>query len=64
MCQDASRNADEVIEHLAGLVGAKVTVTLEAEVHEPRIREGITEALNYILNSNVMDWHVAIRNTG
>jgi hypothetical protein len=27
--RDASRIADEVIAHLSGLVGAKVTVTLE-----------------------------------
>lgn len=29
--RDASRIADEVISHLAGLVGAKVRVTLEVE---------------------------------
>ena len=29
--RDASRIADEVIAHLVGLVGAKVTVTLEIE---------------------------------
>jgi len=33
--RDASRIADEVIAHLAGLVGAKVTVTLEVEVEIP-----------------------------
>jgi predicted AAA+ superfamily ATPase len=33
--RDASRVADEVITHLAGLVGAEVTVTLEIEAHVP-----------------------------
>jgi len=33
--RDASRIADEVISHLAGLVGAKVTVTLEVEAESP-----------------------------
>jgi predicted AAA+ superfamily ATPase len=33
--RDASRIADEVIAHLAGLVGAKVTVTLEVEADIP-----------------------------
>ncbi len=33
--RDASRIADEVIAHLAGLVGAKVTVTLEIEAQIP-----------------------------
>ncbi len=33
--RDASRIADEVISHLAGLVGAKVTVTLEIEAEVP-----------------------------
>jgi predicted AAA+ superfamily ATPase len=33
--RDASRIADEVIGHLAGLVGAKVTVTLEVEAVIP-----------------------------
>lgn len=33
--RDASRIADEVIAHLAGLVGAQVTVTLEIEAHLP-----------------------------
>ncbi|MDR3567189.1 MAG: Swt1 family HEPN domain-containing protein [Syntrophobacteraceae bacterium] len=33
--RDASRIADEVIAHLAGLVGAKVTVTLEVEAEIP-----------------------------
>jgi hypothetical protein len=32
---DASRIADEVIVHLSGLVGAKVTVTLEVEAEIP-----------------------------
>ena len=33
--RDASRIADEVITHLAGLVGAKVTVTLEIDAEIP-----------------------------
>ena len=33
--RDASRVADEVISHLAGLVGAKVRVTLEVEAQMP-----------------------------
>ena len=33
--RDASRIADEVIAHLSGLVGAKVTVTLEIEAEVP-----------------------------
>ena len=33
--RDASRIADEVIAHLAGLVGAEVTVTLEIEAKIP-----------------------------
>jgi hypothetical protein len=33
--RDASRIADEVIAHLAGLIGAKVTVTLEVEAEIP-----------------------------
>ncbi|MDE0449327.1 MAG: hypothetical protein OXH96_21875 [Spirochaetaceae bacterium] len=33
--RDASQIADEVIAHLAGLIGAKVTVTLEVEAEIP-----------------------------
>ena len=33
--RDASRIADEVISHLSGLVGAKVTVTLEIHAEVP-----------------------------
>ena len=33
--RDASQIADEVIAHLSGLVGAKVTVTLEIEAEVP-----------------------------
>ena len=33
--RDASRIADEVISHLSGLVGAKVTVTLEISAKVP-----------------------------
>ncbi len=32
---DASQIADEVISHLAGLVGAKVSVTLDIEAEIP-----------------------------
>ncbi len=35
MGRDASRIADEVIAHLGGLVGAKVTVTLEISADIP-----------------------------
>jgi hypothetical protein len=33
--RDASKIADEVVAHLAGLVGAKVEVTLEVEAEIP-----------------------------
>ena len=33
--RDASQVADEVISHLSGLIGAKVTVTLEIEAEVP-----------------------------
>ena len=33
--RDASQVADEVIAHLSGLMGAKVTVTLEIEAEVP-----------------------------
>lgn len=33
--RDASKIAEEVISHLAGLVGAKVTVLLDIEVSAP-----------------------------
>ncbi|MDY0169652.1 MAG: hypothetical protein RBS80_24125, partial [Thermoguttaceae bacterium] len=33
--RDASRIADEVISHLSGLIGAKVTVTLEVQAEIP-----------------------------
>ena len=35
MGRDASRIADEVVAHLSGLVGAKVTVTLEIDASIP-----------------------------
>ena len=35
--RDAIRVADEVISHLTGLVGAKVTVTLEIEAEIPPV---------------------------
>lgn len=33
--RDASRIADEVISHLVGLVGTRVTVTIEVEAEIP-----------------------------
>jgi hypothetical protein len=33
--RDAGRIADEVIAHLAGLLGSKITVTLEIEAEVP-----------------------------
>jgi hypothetical protein len=33
--RDASRVSDEVIVHLSGLIGAKVTVTLEVQAEIP-----------------------------
>ena len=35
MGRNASQIADEVISHLSGLIGAKVTVTLEIEAEVP-----------------------------
>ena len=40
--RDASRIADEVIAHLAGLVGARVTVTIEIEAEIPAAARQIT----------------------
>ena len=37
--RDANRIADEVIAHLSGLVGARVTVTLEVEAEIPSGRQ-------------------------
>ena len=39
--RDASRIADEVIAHLAGLVGANVKVTLEIEAECLRVRRSM-----------------------
>jgi predicted AAA+ superfamily ATPase len=47
--RDASRIADEVISHLAGLVGAKVKVTLEIEVEAP---SGVPENVVRIVTEN------------
>ncbi|NLO28672.1 MAG: hypothetical protein GX113_10945, partial [Actinobacteria bacterium] len=46
---DASRIADEVIAHLAGLVGAEVTVTLEVEAEVPA---GVPENVVRIVTEN------------
>ncbi len=35
-CRDAGNFAEEVISHLAGLVGAEVTSTLEIEANMPK----------------------------
>ena len=47
--RDASRIADEVIAHLAGQIGAEVTVTLEIEV---RLRDSATEQLVRTVTEN------------
>jgi hypothetical protein len=47
--RDASRIADEVISHLAGLVGAKVTVTLEIDTEIPG---GVPEQVVRIVTEN------------
>ena len=47
--RDAGRVADEVIAHLAGLVGAKVTVTLEIEAEVPT---GVPERVERIVTAN------------
>lgn len=47
--RDASRIADEVIAHLAGLVGAEVTVTLEVEAEVPA---GVPENVVRIVTEN------------
>ena len=39
--RDASRVAEEVIAHLTGLVGAKVTVTLEVEAEIPGVSDHV-----------------------
>lgn len=49
MGRDASRIAEEVISHLAGLVGAKVTVTLEIEAQLP---EGASDHLVRTVTEN------------
>jgi predicted AAA+ superfamily ATPase len=47
--RDASRIADEVISHLAALVGAKVKVTLEIEADLP---EGLSDTVTRIVLEN------------
>ena len=47
--RDAGRIADEVIAHLSGLVGAKVTVTLEIEAEVP---EGVPDNVIRTVSEN------------
>jgi hypothetical protein len=47
--RDAGRIADEVIAHLAGQVGAEVTVTMEIEV---RLPDGASDQLVRIVTEN------------
>src|SRR6266478_1280329 len=47
--RDASRIADEVIAHLAGQVGAEVTVTLEIEATHPN---GASDQIVRIVTEN------------
>ena len=47
--RDASRIADEVLAHLAGQVGAEVTVTLEIEVTLP---DGASEQIVRTVTEN------------
>ena len=47
--RDASRVADEVVSHLAGLVGARVKVTLEIEAEAPT---GVPERVVRIVTEN------------
>jgi hypothetical protein len=47
--RDASRIAEEVIAHLAGLVGARVTVTLDIEVQTPA---GVPDNVVSIVSEN------------
>ena len=49
MGRDASQIADEVIAHLAGLVGANVTVTLEIEAE---ISDGAPEQVVRTVTEN------------
>ncbi len=49
MGRDAGRIADEVIAHLAGLVGAKVTVALEIEATAP---SGVPDQVVRIVTEN------------
>ena len=46
---DASQIADEVISHLAGLVGSNVRVTLEIKAHVP---DGVSESVVRIVTEN------------
>ena len=47
--RDASRIADEVIVHLSGLVGAKVTITLEIEAEIP---SGVSDQVVRVVTEN------------
>jgi hypothetical protein len=47
--RDAGRIAEEIIAHLAGLVGSKVTVTLEIEASMP---EGVPENIVRTVTEN------------
>jgi hypothetical protein len=47
--RDASRIADEVVSHLASLVGAKVKVTLEIEADLP---DGVSDTVTRIVLEN------------
>ncbi len=47
--RDAGRIADEVVAHLAGLVGAKITVTLEIEANVPN---GVSDQVVRIVTEN------------
>ncbi|MGA7178357.1 MAG: hypothetical protein WBX11_02055 [Thiobacillaceae bacterium] len=49
MGRDAGRIAEEVIAHLAGLVGADVTVTLEVEAVIP---EGVPDSVVRTVTEN------------
>jgi predicted AAA+ superfamily ATPase len=49
MSRDAGRIAEEVVQHLAGLVGADVTITLEIQAE---IDDGIPENVQRIVSEN------------
>jgi len=47
--RDAGRVADEVVSHLAGLIGSNVTLTLEIDASVP---SGVPEKVVRIVNEN------------